>query len=199
MEVRTLEARDGVYPVIGIHLSPEERAHLIQALVSWCETPIQVLTFRQLASGQIQFILTQPSDVASEMGRALFPGIEAQLNRDEDIHLVPYTEDSGDVGVNVMRGDTCIANYIMPTEEAKTLGEALVSSSNEAVPSAYGLYKEPGWPKARLVEVTETREDGYFWLIDKDDGSEFIGKAEMFTPLSESEIRQIMEARNGSS
>ena len=52
----------GLFPIIAIYLTAQDRERLIRALVNWPKVPTSIVTFREPHEGQVQFILKGESE-----------------------------------------------------------------------------------------------------------------------------------------
>lgn len=75
---------NGVYPVVVVYLTPEDRDRLTRAFINWPNVPTNILTHKLPHEGQVQFILVSPESGGNVEGTMVDKGIVDQINGDEE-------------------------------------------------------------------------------------------------------------------
>lgn len=75
---------NGVYPVVVVYLTPEDRERLTRAFINWPNVPTNILTHKLPHEGQVQFILVAPEQSGNVEGTMVDKGIVEQINWAED-------------------------------------------------------------------------------------------------------------------
>ena len=85
-----MSPNNGIYPVLVVYLTHEDRERLIRAFVNWPSVPTNVLIHKLPHEGQVQFVLLDQEPGGSVEGLLVDKGIVEQIEgKGNDGHSDP--------------------------------------------------------------------------------------------------------------